>query len=121
MSRGFLILTVSAGEVLYKTLAVASALGDPGFEKVSRIAQRFGYAVKSDGHRRSPQEREEWPLTVRAYTSFRRDGRGRSGSSLWSYPAKALPCGRCRGRGYTGGDRLSACKTCNGSAASSRR
>lgn len=117
--RGFLVLSISAlsdalGEVHYRTLSVASALGDPGFERASKVAARFGYALKSDGHRRSRQDREEWPLTIRVYTSFRRDGRGRSGSSLWTYPAKRLACGRCQGRGRARGTET-PCKTCSGS------
>src|SRR5215469_17263004 len=93
---GFLILTVSDGLVH----SVRAALGDGVVkDRVFTVAQRFGLELKPDGHRRSFEERRAWPLTVTAYTSFDRRGRGRSGSSLYSYPARRLPCGRCAGRG----------------------
>lgn len=101
-------------EVEGRVFSVGARLGEPDPTKLARLAQRHGYEIRTDGQpRRSLPERVAWPLTARAYTSFRADGRGRSGSSLWSYPAKTIPCARCGGEGerqYTG----ATCGYCRG-------
>lgn len=65
-------------------------LGEPSAVEVDRLARKNGFEIKLDGYRKTFSDRASWPLTARAYTSFRVDGVGRSGSSLWSYPARVL-------------------------------
>lgn len=88
---GFLILEIS-GDVF----SIPAPLGDRTVQRQSaELAARHGFELKPDGFRRSFEEKRAWPLTARSYTSPRRDGRGRSGSAIYSFPAKAIPSWTC--------------------------
>lgn len=95
-----------------KTYAMSAPVGDRTVvERIGRLAGRHGYEVRL-AHRKTFEERREWPLTLFAYTSNRADGRGRTGSQAYSFPAKIINCRSCTGRGSHEG--TGTCKWCRG-------
>src|SRR5262245_16201243 len=96
-NRGFLIAEVDG--VVYATSA---PIGEPKAIQVEHLARKHGFEIKLDGYVRSFEERRQWPLRLRSYTSHNRDGYGRSGSSIQSYPARVIPCPKCKGHGTRG-------------------
>jgi hypothetical protein len=115
---GYLILRVSKerdGRDTADLFSMRYRLGEPLLVDIARLAGRHGCAVHSViGCRRG----SEWPWTVFAYTSKRRDGFGRSGSSIQAWHARPIICSRCRGTGrlYRDGVTTKACseKGCRG-------
>lgn len=104
---GFLIIEVN-GRVHSKP----SRLGDRDVvHGVEKFAEKCGYEIMVAGHRKSFAERAIWPLTLRAYTSPNREGRGRAGSQMYSYPARYVRCKCYSGRGVHS---MTKCKRCKG-------
>ena len=100
MTRSFLIANVDDERARVSVFSKAAPFGEPSVEEVQALARRHGYEIKPEGVRRSFEEKRAWPLTIRAYTSRDRGGRGRTGSSVHGFPARRIPCTRCHGRGY---------------------
>lgn len=77
-------------------IAARSALGEsacvgPGWAHVSKLLARHGFEAVMEIARVDPRL---YPLTCVVYTSKNREGRGRSGSSLYRFPCRQLEARR---------------------------
>ena len=68
-------------------LSEGSVLGS-GWPKLVALLEKNGFEVR---HPIGPYNAREWPLTAFAYTSMNKEGRGRSGSSLYRLPCRKKP------------------------------
>lgn len=115
---GYLIVRLSTqrdGKGPGPLLAKRAKLFEPAFFEVEKQARKLGVEIRSPV---GEYDRALWPWTIVAYTSFRKDGVGRSGSSLLSFAAKPIPCEACikhpgwdRSYGYL---ERKACRRCKG-------
>jgi hypothetical protein len=65
-----------------------SRLGDMPYDLVNALLNKKGYELGPIVGQLTP--RDEWPFTAVCYTSFRKDGVGRSGSTLQRWPVRKL-------------------------------
>jgi len=110
---GWLILRVSKdGREPFDEHARRHALAEPTFADAQTFARKHGYELLLPVGIKSAK-RAEWPLSAHVYTSRRRDGVGRSGSSLYTYPARIVPCPVCFGLTFLY-DECKDCYRCRG-------
>lgn len=68
-------------------LAEHSVVG-PGWTKLTALLDKGGYEIRPHFGSYDPHE---WPYTAVAYTSPNKEGKGRSGSSLYRFPCRKKP------------------------------
>ncbi len=90
-TRGYLVIRVSKernGRDTADLFTGPLQLGEPRFLEVQALARKHGYDVAPVIGKITAEFRREWPWTITAYTSRRKDGVGRCGSSLQGWFAK---------------------------------
>jgi hypothetical protein len=70
-----------------KQIAVRGQIRDMPHDAVRAVLEQHGYEL---GSLLAHSPITEWPLTAYIYTSMRRDGLGRSGSTLRRWPVRLL-------------------------------